>query len=127
MAGQLRNRGERRPQLIYHPRNQPPHGRQLLGSKKLRLHRALFQQSQPHPDLVAQVLRQRLFVGGEIADPVVLIQLQYPHNVALRQHGREEQRLGRRFAFLRGHRERAAGDVRYYQQRAVVETGHRAG
>ncbi len=118
---------QRRLQFIDDARNQPADGGQLLGSEKLFLHGPLIQQPDGDADLIAQVLRQSLLVGGKVAEAVVLIQLENTDHLALGQHGDEQQRLGRAGGVLSGHRERAAADIRNHQQGAVVKASHGAG
>ena len=96
-------------QFVHHAGDQPAHGGQFLGAEELLLHRALIEQPDGHADLIAQVLRQRLFVGGEIAHPVVLVQFQHADHFALRQHGHEEQRLGAASPILGRHGETGCG------------------
>ena len=94
--GQLGDRVQRGLQFVDHAGNQAAHGGQFLGAEELLLHAALIQQPQRDADLIAQVLRQRLLVGVEIAGPVVLIQFQDAGHLALGEHGDEEQRFGAR-------------------------------
>ena len=120
------NRCERRLQFVHHAGDQPADGRHLLGAEELLLDGPLIQQPDRHADLIAEVLRQRLLVGGEIAHPVVLVEFEHADHFALRHHRHEQQALGRALAVLGGHRKRTAVDIGDHQQRAVMEAGHGA-
>ena len=124
---QVRDGSEGRLQFIDDARNQPADGGQFLGSGKLFLYGPLIQQPDGDADLIAQVLRQSLLVGGKVAEAVVLIQLENTDHLALGQHGDEQQRLGRAGGVPSGHGERAAADIRNHQRRAVVKASHGAG
>ena len=118
--------GQRSLQFVHDAGDQPSHGRHLLGAEELLLHGPLIEQADRHADLIAEVLRQGLLVGGEIADPVVLVQFQHADDFALGDHRHEQQALRRTIPGLGGHRERAAVDIGNHQQGAVMETGHGA-
>ena len=67
-------------------------------------------------DLIAQMLRQSLLVGGKVAEAIVLIQLDHADDLALDQHGSEQQRPGRAGGVRSGHGERAAPDIRNHRE-----------
>ena len=118
--------GKRSLQLIHDAGDQPAHGRHFLGAEQLLLNGPLIEQADRHADLVAEVLRQGLFVGSEIAHLVVLVQFEHADDFALGDHRHEQQALRRTIAVLGGHREWAAVDIGDHQQRPVMETGHGA-
>ena len=91
---QVRNGGQRGLQFVHYAGDQPSHGRHFFRAEELLLHASLIEQADGHADLIAEVLREGLFIGGEIAHPVVLVQFQHADDFALRDHGDEQEALG---------------------------------
>ena len=81
-------------------------------AEKLLLYGPLIEQPYGDTDLVAQVLRQRLFVRFELAGPVVLVQFEHADTSPCANIGTNSRDLGPGGSPCRRHRERASGDIR---------------